>query len=208
MLTGVMLDSAFEIPRLWGQVFPRAYADAILVGTPFFPAQIIVALLLGWAMGYQTQGKSAAWVWVIPSVALLCAFVALPTLTSLGFSLRISRLFGWGCRPDNRCFDQRAITLPFYTAIAYSAAVLFARKAQSFPSHRKSEFALIIGSIFLASTVLELVESLLHGWESVPEGWRWLIFTLPIIPASIGIYLIHSAYGSLRTRQNQVPGRP
>jgi hypothetical protein len=66
------------------------------------------------------------WVWVIPGLILCYALVAAPNLSPDSASVlmhsdgMISRYFGWACQPRNGCLDQLVITMPFYTAAAYS----------------------------------------------------------------------------------------
>jgi hypothetical protein len=51
-------------------------------------------------------------------------------LTPLPLVGRTQRYFGWGCRPELRCFVQLAVTLPFYTAASYSLAAFLSRTIQ------------------------------------------------------------------------------
>lgn len=127
LLTGL----AFDLLRLLGRHYTMGYSHWILTGTPYFPVQIVLALFLGWLLSRRFHHRSMLWVWILPTGILCCAFAVLPTVTSLTLQFRLSHFFGWGCRPENRCFDQIGVTLPFYIAVAYSAGALLARRTSS-----------------------------------------------------------------------------
>ncbi|HEV2297375.1 MAG TPA: hypothetical protein VGR72_02525 [Candidatus Acidoferrales bacterium] len=127
-LTPLVTGLIFDVLRLFGLTYTSTYMHSLLTETPYFPLQIALALLLGWILSRWLHHRSMLWVWPLPLAVLLLAFSALPTVTSLAFQSRLSHFFGWGCRPQNRCFDQLAITLPFYIAASYSAGALLARK--------------------------------------------------------------------------------
>jgi hypothetical protein len=113
-----------------------------LTGTPFFPVQILTALAIGWLLSRWLHHRSMLWVWIAPSLFLCYAFFLLPTLTphvtpslfqsGVGQS-RMSHYFGTACRPENFCFDQVLITLPFYISVAYAAGALLARRTRKEP---------------------------------------------------------------------------
>lgn len=88
----------------------------ILTETPYFPVQIALALLIGFVLPRFLRHWLMYWVWVIPFLILCVSFI----LTPLPLAGRFGRYFGWDCRPEFRCFVQLAVTLPFYTAMAYS----------------------------------------------------------------------------------------
>lgn len=101
----------------------------ILTETPYFPVQIGLALVVGFVLQRYLQHRVMLWVWLLPSLVLIISFV----LTPLPFVGRLERYFGRGCRPEFRCFDQLAVTLPFYAAASYSLAALLSRALQRRP---------------------------------------------------------------------------
>jgi hypothetical protein len=104
----------------------------ILTETPFFPVQIALGLFYGWMLWRRFKHHSMLWVWVIPTIILCYAVVAFPTLVPHMTSVLnqtgspFSHYFGWGCQPKDRCFDQLLVTMPFYTATAYSLGAMLA----------------------------------------------------------------------------------
>jgi hypothetical protein len=126
---GVLASVGFGLLRFFGRDLPAKYLYWTLTGTPYFPMQIAVGLVLGWFLGRRLRTSSMAYVWILPLVFLCYLFIALPTTAaSLARDARFSHFFGWGCRPENRCFDQLGATLPFYAATAYTIGAVIARK--------------------------------------------------------------------------------
>ena len=120
--------TVFEILGQVGLPIQMRFVHWILTETPYFPVQIGLGLLWGWLIGYRFKHESMVWVWVwiVPGLVLIYAVVAVRTITpdltsALGNSPNpFSHYFGWGCQPKNRCLDQILVTLPFYSAFAYS----------------------------------------------------------------------------------------
>jgi hypothetical protein len=108
----------------------------LLAQGPYFPIQIALALLLGWTLGHTLRHKSMFRVWILPCAALLIAYETYPAnqpfvyeqFRSVFAVSAISHYFGRGCQIRNYCFGQVFITLPFYTAAAYSGGSWLARK--------------------------------------------------------------------------------
>jgi hypothetical protein len=118
--------TVFEILSQVGIPLQMRSVQWALTETPYFPVQIGLGFLWGWLIGRRFRQESIVWVWVIPGLILCYAVIAVrtitPNLTSvLGQSADpLSHYFGWGCQPKNRCLDQILVTMPFYSAIAYS----------------------------------------------------------------------------------------
>ncbi len=201
--TRILLDSAFNLLGLLGWHYSLDDYYRLVSGTPYFPVQIALAVLLGWLLGRNLGDKSMFWVWILPLAFLCYAFVAIPTLTpsvtpwefqaGAGQS-RISHYFGWGCRPANRCIDQISITLPFYVSTAYSLAALLAqRRANRLHPAGPFQFwiLLAVGTIFVAGTMYDFVLSFQFGWS-----WEilWKILPFAATPFGIGAYLILLAF--------------
>ena len=106
----------------------------ILTETPFFPVQIVVGLLWGFQLGRRYQHRVMVWTWVVPALAIisLILFVPLRSVVVSGVELtKTEHFFGWGCLPQNHCFDW-PLTVLLYAAAAYSigafAASMFPRR--------------------------------------------------------------------------------
>jgi hypothetical protein len=102
----------------------------ILTETPYFPVQIMVGLLCGFQLGRRYRHLAMLWVWTVPALAiiLLILFAPLtPVLVSGVEITKVEHFFGWVCLPQNHCFEQVGVTLPFYAASAYSLGGFLAR---------------------------------------------------------------------------------
>ena len=101
----------------------------ILTETPFFPVQIVVGLLWGFQLGRRYQHRVMVWTWVVPALAIisLILFVPLRSVLVSGVELtKAEHFFGWGCLPQNHCFDW-PLTVALYAAAAYSIGAFAAR---------------------------------------------------------------------------------
>ncbi len=124
----------FDLLGLLGRPYSMRPLHWILTETPFFPIQIALGLYSGWYLGRRLKHRSMIFVWLVPGLILGYAVVSFPALTlnlpsflvSSGDPL--SHYFGWGCQPKNRCLDQLLVTMPFYTATAYSIGAWVAQK--------------------------------------------------------------------------------
>jgi len=190
MFAGFLLGYGFDVLQLFGKRFPQHTMSWILTGTPYYPVQIGLGLLLGWLIGRRVQHRAMLWIWILPSAYLTYALIAIPTLVpqwlppkyqaGIGES-RFKHYFGWGCGGVHPCFDQNAITVLFYIAAAYSIGALLARKVPqpSRPNNIGEVWkSLIVAFIFLFVAVLETVLILRHGWESI---------YLPLVLTPVGI---------------------
>jgi len=100
-------------------LLPTKAAHWLLTETPYFPVQILMGLIAGFVVGKRPTLPLARWMWVIPSLCLLLALVFLPIPAGQG---RFDHFFGWAGLPQHRQYDEVALTLPFYVALAYSCA--------------------------------------------------------------------------------------
>lgn len=101
----------------------------ILTETPYFPVQIVVGLLWGFQLGRRYQQRVMLWTWVVPALAIvsLILFVPLPSVVVSGVELtKTGHFFGWGCLPQNHCFEW-PLTVLLYAAVAYSMGAFAAR---------------------------------------------------------------------------------
>lgn len=143
IIAGAPVVIALSAPvfRLLGWATLAMRAHTILTQTPYFPLQIALGLLAGWVLGRYLFHPLSPWVWLAPCVILCFALVAFPETGQFAVSQYaylsspsvLSHFFGRGCRPADRCLDQLVITLPFYSAAAYSLGALLARKGARAP---------------------------------------------------------------------------
>jgi hypothetical protein len=104
-------------------------AGWILTETPYFPVQIVVGLLWGFQLGRRYQHRVMLWTWVVPALAIvsLILFVPLQSVVVSGVELtKADHFFGWGCLPQNHCFDW-SLTVLLYAAVSYSIGASAAR---------------------------------------------------------------------------------
>jgi hypothetical protein len=126
VFASILSTTVFEILGQIGLPVQMRFVHWILTETPYFPVQIGLGFFWGWLLGRRFRHRSMVWVWVVPGLLLSFVVVAVRTITPdltsvLGQSANpFSHYFGWGCQPKNRCLDQILVTMPFYSAIAYS----------------------------------------------------------------------------------------
>jgi len=124
----------FEILGQVGLPIQMRFVHWILTETPYFPVQIGLGFLWGCLIGFRFKDKSMVWVWIVPALVLIYVVAAVRTITPdltsvLGQSANpFSHYFGRGCQPKNRCLDQILVTMPFYSAVAYSIGGWLGRK--------------------------------------------------------------------------------
>jgi len=196
----LVFSLAFKLPLLFGH---KRTFYSIVSETPYFPVQIIFALILGWLLGRALRHRSMVWVWALP-MAILCyslvtARVLIPTSVFARpgvFQSRFSHYFGWGCQPAARCLDQLLITMPFYSSLAYSMGATLARKTLGYASSQnKKHFraVMLAGLIVLAAFIIDLAISI-HG-----NGWHNMYLLFSGTPVGLGAYLLY--VGSTIRRQ-------
>lgn len=71
----LVFSLAFKTLYLFGHSYPNRSFYFIISETPYFPVQIIFALILGWLLGRALRHRSMIWVWVLP-LAILCYSLA------------------------------------------------------------------------------------------------------------------------------------
>jgi hypothetical protein len=196
----IVFSLGFKLLFLFGHNYPRKTFYSIVGESPYFPIQIVFALILGWLLGRVLRDRSMVWIWVLP-LAVLCYSVATrllnPTsvLTGVGQSW-FSHYFGWGCRPADHCLDQLVITMPFYSSLAYSLGAALARKTLGFASSQsRAHFRAlwVVGLIVLGAVVIDLAIS------TKGSGWQTGYLLVAATPAGLGALLLYA--GSTLHRQ-------
>lgn len=199
----LVFSLGFKFLLLFGRSYSQRTFHSIVSEKPYFPVQIIFALILGWLFGRTLRNRSMVWVWVLPlailGYSLVTARVLIPTsvFASPGvFQSRFSHYFGSGCQPAAHCLDQLLITMPFYSSLAYSMGAALARKTLAYAySQNKNDFQAVTlaGLIVLAALVIDLAISIRQsGWHSI---YLWIVLT----PAGLGVLLLY--VGSTIRRQ-------
>jgi hypothetical protein len=195
----LVFSLAFKFLLLFGHNYPRKTFYSIVSETPYFPVQIIFALLLGCLLGRALRHRSMVWVWVLP-LAILCyslltATVLIPEWTSVLVRPGVgqswfSHYFGWGCRPAAHCLDQLLVTMPFYSSLAYSIGAFVARTNARFGEPVSGLLSLTVtfaGSLIILAVVVDLIVSLQQtGWQRT----YWLVLATP---GGLGVYLLFVA---------------
>jgi hypothetical protein len=165
--------------HLFGWTITVHQLGGVLMGLPYFPVHVGLALVLGWSLGAWLQHRSMEWVWIIPFLVLSYEIVTFSPLKPLGFKpdwylsspSRVSRFFGWGCRPENRCLEQLIFTMPFYGALAYSVGAYLARVKM----HALSGYTEAMNRIRMQRALL--VGAAVLGCDLI-GGWRLLAGTV------------------------------
>jgi len=167
------LPLALAADLLWpvGVRFPQS--SLILVSPPYFTLQIIWALFLGWSLSGYLRHRSMLWVWVVPTLMFCYVFIQYPTSPALfqdraflSSSSPLSHFFGRDCQPRKFCFDQLFLTLPFYTAAAYSLGAWWARKMSWLSNYAEAMNDINMPRACLVGTVLVCVD--------LGSTWRFL----------------------------------
>jgi len=206
----ILTASTLNFLRLFGGHYTSADYNWVLAGTPYFPVQTGLGLILGWVLGRHLRHRSMLWVWVLPFAVLCYAFVTIPTLNPTVTPLelragvgqsRFEHYFGWGCQPVNHCVDQEVFTAPFYASAAYSIAAFTAEELteNTIPATiPQFSFVLSVGIIILVCTIYDFA-------LSVRLGWHWMLLPISGAPAAMGTYLILLAF-SIKTPP--IDGKP
>ncbi len=124
---------AFTLIAFLHQIHPAVSfraANWILTETPFFPTQILLGLTCGFLLGRRMRHQVMLWTWTVPALSLVLAVAFMPIgpviMPDLGIS-RLGHFFGTSCLPQNHCLAQLIVTMPFYSAAAYSFGAFMAR---------------------------------------------------------------------------------
>lgn len=127
----VLRSTISAVHQPWGSSSFMRVTHFLLSNNPFFPVQIAAGAVLGWKLQLRWQHKSMFWVWILPGALLAYAVLVIPTLSPWSLAPQtsaFSHYFGWGCRAEDRCYDQLTLTQPFYISLAYSISAFVASK--------------------------------------------------------------------------------
>jgi hypothetical protein len=158
-----------------------AQMQSLLYGTPFFPAQTALALVVGWVLGGTLQDESMLWVWILPFASLCTSRMGVPLIVRgpsqsyMLFALSSKLEYSWG-RFGVYSLQQVVRIALLHIAVAYSAGGLLAFRVvrapaffESMKSLRKMRLLLLVGLPWLCFKFL-------MSWPSVsaqiPEARR------------------------------------
>jgi hypothetical protein len=192
----IIAAQVFNLLRLLGWQRAGSAYHWLVSGNPYFPASVVIALLLGWLLGRSFRDPSMQWIWVVPSAVMLYVLTSIPTLipnlVRPEFQARVGQspflhYFGWNCGLGNYCLDQTSITRPFYTSVAYSLAAMLALKTTRNRSgntaiHRLT--VVLVGALFVMAAVYDCILSVSIG------GWNWMYLSVSGVPTAMGLFLI------------------
>jgi hypothetical protein len=209
----------------WKTYFSQG--QRVLYGTPFYPAHICLALLVGWVLSGALGQRCMLWVWVLPFLALSSAILGFPHIMAppmewsvyppvhhltiaqcaqLDLKGRLTHLFGWGA--GIQPFNQVAVTLPFYSASAYSLGALLARRVASAPTFFETMRRLRVKRLVLCVAVPWFCVKVALIWQPTTarypamRTWPGLLFILePFLVISIFITLVFALAVSLVGRR-------
>jgi hypothetical protein len=194
----VIFSLGFKVLLFYGHRYPQRTFSSILTETPYFPVQVIFALILGWLLGRALRHQSIVWVWVLPC-AILCYLVATATVLNPGWisvlarpglgESRFSYYFGWGCQPAAHCLDQLLVTMPFYSSLAYSLGAVLGRGTlgYAFPENKNHFRAVTLaGIVVLAALAIDLIISIQQS------GWHRNYALLALAPTGLGAFLLYA----------------
>ena len=195
-------------------------ASHTLTGTPYYPGQILLALMIGWLLSRRFKHRSMLWAWILPLVFLCYAVAAVPTFYPMMIrawqphQTPLVHYFGPLCdRCTAQFTDQMLVTLPFYTSVSYSVGAFVARKM---PENARStimiEFSIVfaVGFVLLIGPIVEGSQFLLHPREmqlifrDTPQEWRQGLAisggVLALICIATGAFLIRDSLAIWRQR--------
>jgi len=86
---------------------------------PYFAGPILMAFILGW-VARRSESRSAAWMWVLPTVALVWNVMSWKSHSPLPRWEDVRANFFTSNCGDSDCIYELLITAPFYTSVAYS----------------------------------------------------------------------------------------
>ena len=192
----IVFSLGFKFLFLFGHSYPRKVFYSLVSESPYFPVQIIFALILGWLLGRVLRNRSMVWVWVLPltilSYSVVTSRVLVPTSVFAGPGAGqswFSHYFGWGCRPADHCLDQLLITMPFYSSLAYSLGAALARRTLGFASSRSTAHfrtVTVAGFIILGGIFVDLAVS------TKTSGWHTAYLLFALLPTGLGAVLLYA----------------
>jgi hypothetical protein len=168
-----------EVGRHFGLKTYIAQTQWVLYGTPFFPAHVVLALVIGWILSGTLGHRSMLWVWILPLVSLCTSCMGFPLIgisspaacMSLAFSFKL--VYSWGYFGVH--FLQQVVRIALlYSATAYSLGALLARRAVRVPRFFETMRSLRYARLILVVGLPWLCLRFLLTWPSVSSRYPQL----------------------------------
>jgi hypothetical protein len=87
---------------------------------PYFIGPVLMAFILGWISRRSLESRAAAWVWVLPTLALVWNMMTWKSHSSLPRWADVEANFFTANCGDSDCIYELFLAAPFYTSVAYS----------------------------------------------------------------------------------------
>src|ERR1700733_4748147 len=127
VITAILTFTAVRIVHRFVSGISPKLPNVLLTEIPGFPLQIVVGLLLGYAMWRLTKQRLVFWAWVPPVALLLAMVVRFVSIAGGGSILQsLEHFLGAGCSLKQHCLDQVIYTFPSVAATSYSAGAFVA----------------------------------------------------------------------------------
>ena len=115
VLSGILVFELISLLHHMDPAIAGNEASRLLTEVPLFPIQAVISLLLGFFVGRHVSPTTLRALLLIP----LFLFIAAAVMSYReGFPF-VQHFLGYGCGPQNRCFDQFVTTLPAITTLSY-----------------------------------------------------------------------------------------
>src|SRR6476620_1252918 len=106
-LSAFLTFTAMPLVHVWYKAASVRTAHWILTETPYYPVQITVALIAGFAIGEIRRIRFTRWMWVFPLMLLLGGLIFVPLQDG---QTRLDHFFGWGGLPQFHQGDETVFT--------------------------------------------------------------------------------------------------
>jgi hypothetical protein len=189
------------LPGLVGVEFHRSLINAV-AGPPFFAAQMLWALFLGWSLGGFLRHRTMLWVWALPAVVLGYMYLRFPHCPT--------NFFPAACMESRSAYDlyfgryyatgpsyvyKVWVTFPFLASTAYSLGAWLAGRINGMRNYAEAMMHMRVERALLA---LELILE----WHRDPYrfsslGWYARGFSLLEFALFFGVatYMLMVAVG-------------
>jgi uncharacterized protein (DUF2062 family) len=176
----LVFSRGFKFLLLLGRSYSNRDFYSRISETPYFPVQVLFALVLGWLLDHSQPHKSVVGLGIpignsLPLMHHTCNFRAGGDICACSIAGQAVTFFRLGCRPSRRCFDQVLVTLPFYSCRAYSVGAFLARRNVQpiLAASRKLTLAIMSAGLIMQNT-----------------GWQWNYWIILPTAVGLGLYLL------------------
>lgn len=173
-ITVVGIGAAF--PALFGVEIHRAFVDS-LSRPPYFPAETLWALFLGWSLGGFLRHRTMQWVWVLPAVVLGYLYIRYPHCPADFFPAACMEsrsaynlYFGRPCTPGASCLYQLWFTFPFLASSAYSLGAWLAQRRNGLSRYANAMKHINVGRASMVGGAYVCFGMVL-AWPHIPHSF-------------------------------------